>query len=173
MNSHRKKIFVSWSGEVARQVATALASWIQSVNQYLDPWMSQDMDRGVRWMEEISRALESTDAGILCLTASNKESPWLHFEAGALGKKIDQSRVCPCLFRMSPADMAPPLSLFNATDLSNRDHVWNLLQTLNVAGDPQLDENVLSVAFEKWWPDLEAALAKIARSPARPHHARG
>jgi hypothetical protein len=53
---------------------------------------------------------------------SSQENPWLNFEAGALTKQLnpdntDQSRVCPLLIGMTPADVTGPLKLHQMVKL--------------------------------------------------------
>lgn len=171
---HKKRVFISWSGSTSQQVALALAEWLRQVNQFLDPWLSKDMERGVRWMDEISKALENTDSGIICLTPQNKRAPWIHFEAGALSKRIQQSRVCPCLFQMSVSDLEPPLGLLNATEVLKKDEMLILVRTLNGASAPMLEDVVLERSFEMWWPTLQAALERIPQTePVEPAPSEG
>jgi len=67
---------------------------IQSVKPFLS---SNDIRSGQRWFSEIGKELQNTKFGILCLTPSNKEAPWILFEAGAISKIVDESRVVPLL----------------------------------------------------------------------------
>jgi hypothetical protein len=88
------KVFLSWSGEKSRAVATALRAWLPYVNAEVEPWMSEsDIEPGARWSAEIAKELESTSFGIACVTSGNQGSPWLNFEAGALAKQLSTSRV--------------------------------------------------------------------------------
>ena len=88
------RVFLSWSGERSKSLALALKTWLPDVVQRLDPWISaKDIDRGTRWGVELSRELEKTDIGIVCLTPENVTAPWILFESGALSKALDKS--CP------------------------------------------------------------------------------
>jgi hypothetical protein len=89
------KIFLSWSGEKSRIVASALSQWLPSLVPTTKPWMSEQIRAGDRWESELVKELKNTDCGVLCLTAENLQSPWLNFEAGALSKAVDKSRVIP------------------------------------------------------------------------------
>lgn len=79
------KVFLSWSGERSRLVATLLDEWLRCVLQAIRPWIStKDIDRGSLWFSEIQDQLQDVTTGIICLTQENKEKPWILFEAGAL-----------------------------------------------------------------------------------------
>ena len=124
------KIFISWSGQKSGSVAEALRDWLPVVIQVLDPWMSAtDMDKGARWRTVISTQLEESDFGIVCLTRDNMESPWLLFEAGALSKFQQASRVCTFILDAEPSEVREPLAQFQSTSTTraevfqtNRDH---------------------------------------------------
>jgi hypothetical protein len=94
------KIIFSWSGSRSKEMASALYNWLPSIIQSIDPWMSDsDIDIGSRWGQNLDKELESANFGILCLTPESLNSTWIHYEAGALSKFIDKSRVCPLFAR--------------------------------------------------------------------------
>ena len=75
------KVFLSWSGERSRLVATLLDEWLRCVLQAIRPWIStKDIDRGSLWFSEIQDQLQDVTTGIICLTQENKEKPWILFE---------------------------------------------------------------------------------------------
>src|SRR4051812_22693174 len=107
------KIFISWSGEQSRSIARALRTFLEDVNQRLDPWMSQtDIMAGSRWGIELAKQLDETHFGIICVTREALDSPWLLFEAGAISKSIERGRVCPYLIDLNPNELQGPLSQF-------------------------------------------------------------
>jgi hypothetical protein len=109
------KIFISWSGEESRQVAEALRDWIQKVLQAVEPWMSsKDIATGERWSSSIATMLRDCKVGIICVTQENVAAPWLHFEAGALSKAVEDAYVCPLLFRLEPSALVGPMAMFQA-----------------------------------------------------------
>lgn len=159
------KVFLSWSGERSRQVASLLKDWLRCVIQNSDPWLSStDIDRGALWFSEVSQQLGETTVGILCLTQENKEKPWILFEAGALAKGLNSSRVCTLLIDLDDRDVSNPLSQFNHTT-PNKTGIFQLVQTLNISMGPQrLDESVLTRVFDTYWPQFEDAFSKIIES---------
>ncbi len=90
------KVFISWSGEPSHSIAGALHTWLPNIAQHVEPWMSdEEIKSGTRWNDQVAKALDETDFGIVCVTATNQHRPWLMFEAGALAKRLDAGRVVP------------------------------------------------------------------------------
>ena len=156
------EIFISWSGPRGESLAKAIREWLPKVIQSLKPWISaSDIEKGARWLNDISEKLENTNFGILCLTPENINEPWVLFEAGALSKALSSSSVCPILFELSPSDLRGPLSQFQVTKL-NQEDMFKLLKTINNS----LQENSLQAAqleesFNLWWPQLEEKIKAI------------
>ena len=168
------KIFISWSGDLAGSVAEILQRWLQCVIQKSDPWTSKKMDRGVIWFSEISDQLKDTSIGIICLTKENKDRPWILFEAGALSKSIDQSRVCTLLIDLRPDDVTYPLAGFNHF-VPSKSGMRELVTTLNrCLGTEALSEAVLGQVFETYWPTFEREFAEaLAATPANAEVGKG
>jgi hypothetical protein len=156
------KVFLSWSGEKSRGVAEALRDWLPSVVQQVEPFMSdQDIDAGARWQQRISEELEGARFGILCVTRENQEAPWLNFEAGAIAKEVDTSRVVPLAIDLTPADVVPPLGLFQAKPLS-RNGLLGIVESINAQCERPLAN--ITEACDVWWPKLEPALAEAQQA---------
>lgn len=152
------KIFISWSGNASRAVAVALRDWLPSVLQIVEPYVSsEDIEKGARWSAEIAQQLNDTAFGIICVTKDNVGSPWLNFEAGALSKSVDTSRVSPFLLDLRPADLVGPLSQFQAT-LPQLEDVTRLLTSINSSCERPVNETRLGKTVEMWWPALEEQL---------------
>ena len=65
-------VFISWSGQRSKIVAEALENWLAQVIQAVEPWVSQDINKGgLRWSAEVADRLERSKVGIICLTKSN------------------------------------------------------------------------------------------------------
>jgi hypothetical protein len=84
------------------------------------------------------------------------------FEAGALAKHLDQSRVCPILFgHVETTDVRAPLVQFQATKFSKPD-IRRLLDTVNSqCSEGQRESNVLDKVFETFWPQLEKDITRV------------
>ncbi|MDR3629308.1 MAG: TIR domain-containing protein [Desulfocapsaceae bacterium] len=157
-------VFISWSGKRSFQLATSLKEWLPLVIQTVTPWFSpEDIDKGARWMAELSKQLEKLKMGIICVTPENMQAPWLLFEAGALSKVLDTSLVCPFLFALEPVDLQGPLAQFQSTR-STKEDVRKLLTTINKNTEQQLTESQIDRIFSVLWPDFEEKLRSIESS---------
>jgi TIR domain len=158
------KVFLSWSGGRSKRVAETLGGWLSQVIQAVEPWISSGIDKGARWQTEITDRLEQAKVGIVCLTSGNLTQPWVLFEAGALSKTKD-SYVCTFLLDVAAGDIEPPLGQFQHTLFAKPD-IFKLVQTINrfvqESGERALSEQTLGAVFEKFWPELEQGLKKIA-----------
>jgi TIR domain len=156
------KVFISWSGEKSRAVANALREWLPQVLHAIDPFVSsKDIRAGTRWQAEIAGELDKTDFGLICVTQENQDAEWLNFEAGALAKSVESSRVVPLAIDLSPADIANPLGQFQAMRLTKAD-LTDVLISINEVTTAPIPEERLRKGVEKWWPELEEKLTAIA-----------
>ena len=156
------KVFISWSGELSNNLAEEFRTWLPGALQSVKPYFTpSDIEKGARWNTEISKELEASDVGVLFITRQNLNSAWLLYEAGALSKKLEKSRVCPIVFGLSPNDLPGPLRQFQVTEFK-KDDFRKLLKTINAsAGDGKLEDSVLGQVFEMWWPRLEDRFKEI------------
>lgn len=149
-------VFISWSGERSRRVASHMKEWLKCVLQATDPWIStDDIERGSMWFQDISNSLSACTVGILCLTKENRNAPWILFEAGALLKGLSTNRVCTFLIDLEPKDVESPLSHFNHT-IPTKESMYQLVSTLNNRLETgKLDEKTLERVFQMYWPSFE------------------
>src|SRR5947209_4916573 len=109
-------IFLSWSGELSRKIALVFREWLPAVIQTVEPYVSsEDIDKGARWSVDVSQQLEQASYGILFVTKGNVAAPWLNFEAGALSRTFERSRVTPFLFGIKRSEVSGPLLQFQST----------------------------------------------------------
>lgn len=163
------KIFISWSGDESKDIALILKEWIPSVIQVAEPYVSsEDIDKGARWASDISKELDDSSFGIICLTKSNLNAPWINFEAGALGKKVADGMVCPFLYKIKPSEISGPILQFQSTNSDHRDDVFKLIKSINNQCGKQfgnsggfLKDDALERGFNQWWPVLEKDLSSI------------
>lgn len=156
------RVFISWSGELSRQLGEAIRSWLPSALQHVKPYFTpNDIDKGSKWASEIFKELSASAVCVIVLTRENLRSSWIMFEAGAISSTIENSRVCPIIFDIEPTDLQGPLAQFQATRFAKAD-IRKLFNTINsLAAENKLDDAVADTVFEKWWPDLESSIGSI------------
>lgn len=154
------KIFISWSGATSRQVAVALSNWLPKVIQGVHPFVSaKDIDKGTNWTYELTKELNDTNFGIICLAPDNLVSPWLNYEAGAITKSVD-SRVAPVLFHVTKEDVQPPMSQLQMTEIALEEFELLMASVNKAAGSPLSGEQVKE-SVSVWWPSLQEAIGEI------------
>jgi hypothetical protein len=166
------KIFISWSGPAAHEMATFLKVWLVKVIQALDPFVSSDsIESGARWDAEIAAQLNKTGEGIVVVTSRNQFEPWLNFEAGALAKATD-SRVRPLLIDLTPTEFSGPISSFQATRATDKTSVFKMMKEINARCERKLDESILEQIFEREWQEFEAKVNDVVELEQQSQHAR-
>jgi hypothetical protein len=153
------RIFISWSGELSKNIAEIFRQWIPGVIQAAKPYYSpDDITKGTRWSTEISKELDASKIGIICLTNDNLDSNWIMFEAGALSKNIEKSKVVPLLFGIEPSDIQGPLVQFQAAKFSKSEMKKVVKMVNSELGETALPPDVIDSVFEMWWPKLESQI---------------
>ncbi|WP_171058094.1 toll/interleukin-1 receptor domain-containing protein [Modestobacter altitudinis] len=155
------KVFLSWSGDVSKQVAGLLREWLPLVINEIEPFMSsEDIDKGSRGLSRIASELQNSDHGIVVVTEENCEKPWINFEAGALSKVVEESRVTPLLFGVEYTQITGPLTQFQHV-LPQKEDIRRLLDSINRDCDRPLSESMLGKAFDQWWPQFARDLLTV------------
>jgi hypothetical protein len=164
------KVFISWSGDASRQIATKLYEWLPMVLQSVQPYMSSEsIDKGTRWASSIASELEGTGVGIVVLTPDNLRAPWIYFEAGALAKVVGDAKLAPLLCGLKPSDIGTPLSQFQVT-IFNKEDVLKLMKSINAcAGDEALPDQRLEKMLGALWDDLEKDISPIIAQAISAH----
>lgn len=125
-----------------------------------------DVEKGSRWEGEISAQLDCADVGIICLTPDNLDSRWILFESGALSKKVkaSEARVYTYLYKLRPADVQSPLSIFQHT-LAEKEETRRLIFDIKEFGKTaNITDQALNRLFDRMWPDLQEALARAPQN---------
>jgi hypothetical protein len=129
--------------------------------QTLDPFVSStDISPGTEWFGTIAATLQASALAIICVTPENVGSPWLHWEAGAIGMTITaqggQTRpVVPYVLGLGLADIPAPFSMYQGVT-ATEDGTRRLVSILNEVApvpNPNLQRN-----FEMNWPSLDARI---------------
>ncbi len=175
----KTSVFLAWSGTVSQKMALLLKKYLPLFVRSVDIFISEDITKGKRWHTEIAKALGSTKFGILCLTPENLTSEWIHFEAGALSKTIDDStHVCPLLLDVKKSELKEPLASFHAT-LFNEKEFKELVNDLAKACGDGLEGEQLATLMEALWPkindnikELKAELVEARKKSGEPEEAK-
>jgi hypothetical protein len=91
--------------------------------------------------------------------------PWIHFEAGALLDIVGKQRICPYLLDIGPSDIKDPLSNFQAKNATKEKTREMLLAISALTEDAETE--IISDAFEHFWPDLEKSFNSIKTGDSR------
>lgn len=164
------KVFISWSGERSKSLAQAFREWLPLVLHYVEPWLSEaDIEAGERWAQSVAKELAASNFGIICVTSENITSPWVLFEAGALTKSLETSRVIPLLLDLEFSDVSGPLAQFQAKKLSCAG-VGEVILSIQNAAEQPIPETRAKQLFEALWPEFEKKLKAIPEdAPAERH----
>lgn len=157
------QVFLSWSGKESKQLAEIFKDWLPNILQYINPYMSaKDINLGERWNDSITSNLRETDFGLIFVTPSNINAPWINYEAGALSKTLG-ARVVPVLYKANVMVLQEgPLKQFQSAKDLEKDSVLNLVKNINSFNqDGKIDSERLDKAFEMWWPVLDEDLKNI------------
>ncbi|MCA9200145.1 MAG: toll/interleukin-1 receptor domain-containing protein [Planctomycetales bacterium] len=149
-------VFLSWSGEQSHGFALALREFLRMVFPTINPFVSsEDIRKGNAWSTVISSELRKADKGIVCITQSNCERPWLQFEAGALQVRHDM----PVVYTVLVDDVGDqlrenPLSMFQHTRVERGDFL-RLVRDLNSdLQSGQRSDAELEQVFDLHWDKL-------------------
>jgi len=161
------KIFLSWSGNRSKYIASCLNKWIPNMVPHMNIWFSEkDIQKGKIWFEEIQKALtdDETVCSLLCLTPENIHSDWINFEAGCFLGKIGHGGIFTLLYEVKAEDITFPLAAFQKTSLKKKDFK-KMIQTLNKSsGLNKIKNNQLDYLFSNAWKELEKELKKVPKS---------
>jgi TIR domain len=163
------KVFISWSGSRSHRIALAFREWFPKVLPQAKPWVSsEDIDKGARWNLALTSELDSTWFGILCLVPENARSDWVIFEAGAIARSMERSRVAPFLMGVEVRDIPEPLAQFQCTRFEKED-VRKLVHSINRASSEPIEPRILDETFDRSWPALADGIASLdSEAPSRP-----
>lgn len=161
------KLFLSWSGSLSHQISIELREWFRIVLPTIEPFVStEDIRKGGHWSTILANKISQSDRGIVCVTKSNFEKPWLQYETGAL----QQSHQEPIVYTLLVDAIRPehlhgnPLSLFQHTQFDREDFrklVGSLNNDLSVGARSVAD---LDDVFGQYWPRLEQRRNELLRS---------
>ena len=175
------KVFLCWSGARSRNLAQAVQKWLPGIlGDRLMLSISTQIEKGADWLEELRRALNNSDCGILCLTPEAIESPWIHFEAGLIvralseGKSLEPSptserRVFPLLYGVDAQALHGPLGAYQSTSATEKDDAFRLIEAIHhlMPERERVAKTRLTELHGRRWEGFQAALEAIPRVSLR------
>ena len=157
-------IFISWSGERSKKIAIVLREWVKVMFHGAEVFCSdKDISAGQMWNEVISKNLEGSSIGLICVTSENQTEPWLMFEAGAIGKGSNNSLVIPILFDLKKADLSGPLSGFQMVEYDHM-HAEDAFKSMNSKYDHKLEEAVFYKNFSLFKSEYADKIDEILKA---------
>lgn len=167
--SPQLKIFLSWSGAESHALAKVLHEWLPDVLPFVKPWMSsEDIAKGRRWAADVGESLEGSSYCIVCVTPGVERQPWVNFEAGAISKIVERSRVSPLLRGLSVEDLGSlPLAMFQCTTCDKED-IRKLLRSIAAAGPAGRDATRIDGRLDKTWAWFSDQVGRIPATPSAP-----
>ena len=133
---------------------TELAQWLKARLDRdflggLDIFVSSDrstIEAGRRWLDEVHKALKTTDLQIVLCSRASVGRPWVNFEAGAVWLR-DIPVVPACHSGLDPEGLPIPLNMLEAIVLSSAEGLAKLFDA--VAGSlglrtPAVDFNAMA-----------------------------
>lgn len=156
----KTKVFVSWSGKNTDSfiVAKKIAEFLPKILQNTDVFMSDNIQAGTNFVEQITKNLSDSKVGIICVTKDNFNSPWLNFETGALSNVVTLGNgvVTPVLINMTTDELqqcSSPIRYLHAVTF-DYDGIKQLITSINKCLAEPLDVVSLNDIFEAFIPKL-------------------
>src|ERR1700733_7232802 len=84
------KVFISWSGELSKQIARPITEWPPSALQKVKPWFSEEIEKGANWQNELSSQLKDTKFSIIILTSEALKSDGLCSRLGLPRMQLEE-----------------------------------------------------------------------------------
>ena len=136
-------IFICWSRDPSKKLAESVKKLLEAalhLEKDKDVFISGGIEKGVTWFRSVVEHLKSSKAGIVCLTPVNLQSPWLHFESGALAMAgFQKHQLFTLLHGVTGGELEGPLSAYQATG-TNRPEMTALVTSLAKIIDKPLTE---------------------------------
>ena len=160
-------VFISWSQERAKIVASALHEWLPTLLDGIEPFISSSeiLDRPITTMDEM---LSKSPTGIWVVTSESSGDSWPVFECGALSRN---GPVVPYLIDIEPGDLPAPIRVLHQARRSTLADTRLLVRDLNAKLETPVATKVLETRLQAMWPMLYASIEQALKAPI-PLHAR-
>ena len=129
-DENRKQLFISWSGETGKKVADLIYDWMDRIYEDVNSkvFFSTRIRSGRHGFTDIINALNDCKKGFFIITRERVNSPWLHFEAGAVFKANNENDIIPIYVALKREWITnDPLIDFQSTISFEYDGIHNLI----------------------------------------------
>lgn len=156
------KIFISWSGEKSKQIASTFYDWFYNTFK-IEAWFSsKNIKIGELWEPKIQEALQQSTKGIFFITKENVFAPWINFEAGAISKGNPENFVC--IIRVDSNEIPKESPLFHYQNTAfNKEGICELLNNILI-DSPDYNEENFKKLFDTNWKEFYKKYLKIIYS---------
>lgn len=153
----KKGVFISWSGKRSLHVAFAFRDLLGMLVPKAVPFVSdRDIEAGDSWDDAIRKNAKAAAFCIVCITANNRGSQWLHYEAGAM-KEGFSIPVAPYLLGVGAGEVTGPLQRLQAK-VADRSGTWDIVLSAAKRIDSTVDTHRLNELFDKAWDQFSKNL---------------
>lgn len=129
----------------------------------------EDIEPGEKSLEEIDSALKRSTAALVIVSARSARDPWLNFEAGAMGVRLEKARVVPILLDLEFSQLIQPLAQFQGIRFDNREKFNQMLRVLNnQRGDSRIKSETLNIVFDSRWVEFVNEVQREIAANAQP-----
>lgn len=158
-------IFISWSLPVSQKIAGNIYTLFRKLFPTFSFFISsENISTGQRWYDVISEKLDACNIGLIVVTEENYLRPWIHYEAGALAKVVDKSRVMPIRCGVKASQISEtPLSAFQSAEL-NKAGLRRVANSIREITDYSQIEADFDELFEGLWEKHGPAVLEFPES---------
>jgi hypothetical protein len=132
------------------------------LGESFEVFRSTQIEKGSVWFDEVTDALDVARAGLICLTPENRRAPWLHYEVGALARKLRDGGRKGAIFTflLEPTALESPLSAYQAT-VAERADTRRLVESIVRAMGLEDAAKGWELRYDGWWQELRTTLDGI------------
>lgn len=169
LQENEKQLFISWSGETGQVIADLICEWLDKIysNAYEMIFFSPNIEVGSLGIDDIMKALNKCKKGIFIITRERLNSPWLHFEAGAISKGDTGNSIIPLYVDIKREEVThDPLSHFQSNYSFCFEDIKSLLLEIgNGLGWNQKNTEKTFKSFSMLENDVDHLLSQMMPDP--------
>lgn len=155
-NRESGEVFFSWSGDKSKEIALKFQDLFKHVFEpAVTSFMSaRDIGVGRRSLDVLFSKLEQCNYGVCFVDAENARAPWIQFEAGALSKLIDTSRVMVLSLDGNVQSLeGTPLNEFQHK-LFNKDDIKSIFEGIIESYKLEKSRDIIIQRFDGEWDNF-------------------